>query len=394
MKKILAATAACAMLAACGPKTNTDSQSSGAGTSGATPTPSSVNAGVFYYNYADNYISTVRTALDAKLKEAGITYQNYDASGNQATQSDGITTALSNNANLLVVNIVENASPDAAQSAADAAKAAGIPIIFFNRDFDNSVIQSYEKAVFVGTDAPEAGHLQGELIADYLLGDYDKYDLNGDGVISYVMLKGQEGNAEADARTQYSVEDANKKLVEAGKKELKFYDANNSKKYLVDQKGTWSAETATDYMKTILGEYSESNKNMVELVIANNDAMAMGAVAALQEAGYNKADGKSKTIPVFGVDALDAAVQMVNEGKMAGTIKQDAEGMADAIMHLINNVNSGAELMAGTDSMNVDKDVAKIRIPYQKVTASGDNAGASASASESASASSDTSKTA
>ena len=107
---------------------------------------------------------------------------------------------------------------------------------------------------------------------------------------------------------------------------------------------------------------------MIELVIANNDGMAEGAIAALQAAGYNTGEEGSKTIPVYGVDAMDSAVQKIENGQMTGTVKQDAAGMASTIMTLVENVNSGAELMANTDSYNVDEGVAKIRVPYAKVT--------------------------
>ena len=196
---------------------------------------------------------------------------------------------------------------------------------------------------------------------------YDKdYDLNGDGVISYVMFKGQEGNAEAEARTQFGVEDANAVLTAAGKPELAYYNASATDKYLVDQGGKWSAQAANDYMATILPEYSEANGNMVELIICNNDGMAEGAVSALQGAGYNTGDGK--TIPVFGVDATDSAKQLINEGKMTGTIKQDAEGMASTILNLVSSVQGGGELMDNTSSFNVDEGVAKIRVPYATYT--------------------------
>lgn len=329
---------------------------------------SELNVGVFYYNFADAYITTVRNEMDAKLTEAGITYNNFDGQNNQAQQLDQINTAITNGANLLIVNIVETSSPDAAQQACDAAKNAGIPIIFFNREVSDDVVNSYEQCAFVGTDAAEAGHMQGEMIGDYLLENYDTVDLNGDGTISYVLFKGQEGNAEAEYRTQFSVEDANAKLTEAGKPELAFYDSANTSKYLVDTTGAWSAQAATDYMTTILASYSEANNNMIELVIANNDGMAEGAISALQAAGYNTGEEGSKTIPVYGVDAMDSAVQKIENGQMTGTVKQDAAGMASTIMTLVENVNSAAELMANTDSYNVDEGVAKIRVPYAKVT--------------------------
>ena len=372
MKKIIALLLATVMLftlTACTTTPAPDVQTPAPDTTTPDVTPAELNVAVFYYNFADVYISSVRGHVDEALNALGVTYNNYDGAGNQTTQTEQIDTAITNGANLLIVNIVENSSDDAAQNAADAAKAAGIPIVFFNRDFGAGVINSYDAAAFVGTDAPEAGHMQGELIGETLLADFDAYDLNGDGVISYVMFKGQEGNVEADARTQFGVEDADTALVAAGKAPLAFYDANNASKYLVDQNGNWSAAAATEYMDTILAEYNEANGNMIELVIANNDDMAAGAVSSLQTAGYNTGETGAKVIPVFGVDAVDSAKALINEGKMTGTIMQDAKGMADTICALVANIKAAKGLMDGIDAAggyNVDADAAKIRVPYGK----------------------------
>ena len=375
LKKLSALLLAGAMtlgLVACAPTAPATSTppASNPGTETPAPAPASdLKVAVFYYNYSDVYISSVRNQMDQMLDAMGVTYTNYDGAGNQAGQTDQISTALANGANLLIVNIVETSSPDAAQNAVEAAQGAGIPIIFFNREVDNAVVNSYDKCAFVGTNAPEAGHMQGEMIGDYLLANFDAVDLNGDGKISYVMFKGQEGNAEAEARTQFGVEDADAKLTAAGKEALSFYDANNASKYLVDQNGTWSAAAANNYMQTILAEYSEANGNMIEMVIANNDDMALGAVSSLQDAGYNKGEEGSKTIPVFGVDAIDSAKQAIDEGKMTGTIMQDAVGMATTITTLVGNIKDGADLMANTAQFNVDTDAAKIRVPYGVYTA-------------------------
>ena len=323
------------------------------------------NVGVFYYSYSDTYISSVRIAMDAKWDELGITYTDYDGNSTQTTQTEQVSTAITSGANLLVVNIVDTGSDDAAQNIVDQAKEKDIPVIFFNREVSDDVVNSYEKCVFIGTDAAEAGHMQGEMIANFLLeGDnYANTDLNGDGEISYVMFKGQEGNNEAIYRTQYSVEDADALLTEAGKSALKFYDDKNSNKYLVDQDGNWSAAAAQNYMTTILSEYSEANGNMIEMVICNNDGMAEGAIAALQTAGYNIGDGK--VIPVFGVDATDAAKSLIANGQMTGTIKQDAEGMANGIVEAAQNGLAGNGLLDGMDSYIIDSEVDKVRIPYQ-----------------------------
>ena len=333
------------------------------GSTGGSSTGGEVS--VFYYTYSDTYISSVRSAMDTLLKDAGIKYQNYDANGNQTTQTEQITTAIAKGSKALIVNVVDTGSDDAAKNIVNLAKAQNIPVIFFNRSVSESVVTSYDKCVFVGTDYEMAGHMQGEMVGKYLVENFDKVDLNGDGKISYVMFKGQEGNAEAIARTQYGVEDADKVLTAAGKPQLVFYDDSNSKKYLVDQNGTWASAAATDYMSTILAKYSEANKNMVELVIANNDEMALGAISALQAAGYNKEGGK--IIPVFGVDATDAAKTAIKNGTMTGSIKQDAEGMAKAITTLTQNFLNSKEIF---DGINADDKVGnwRVNIPYGTYT--------------------------
>lgn len=321
-----------------------------------------LKVGVFYYDFADAYISTVRNELDKMLGDAGVAFDNYDAATEQPKQTEQVQSAVIAGANLLIVNVVDTASVDAAQGIADLAKENDIPVIFFNREVDDSVVNSYEKAAFVGTDAPEAGHMQGEMIGNYLLENYDDVDINGDGVITYAMFKGQEGNAEADARTQFAVEDADKLLEEAGKEKLKYYNESAPQAYQVDPNSAWSAAFGQDAMGTILGTYNEDNDNMVELVIANNDEMAIGAITALENAGYNKEGGRY--IPVFGVDATETAVGKIDEGSMMGSIKQDNVGMASTITTLVTNLKDGYDIMANTDDMNVDEGVAKIRVPY------------------------------
>lgn len=320
---------------------------------------------VLYYTFSDTYISSVRSAMDKLLKDAGVKFNDYDANGNQTQQTEQVDVAIAKGSSALIVNVVDTGSNDAAQTIVNKAKAANIPVIFFNRSVDETVVKSYDKCVFIGTDYEMAGHMQGEMIGKYIVENFDKLDLNGDGKISYVMFKGQEGNLEAIARTKYGVEDCNKLLTAAGKPELSFYDASNSDKYLVDQDGQWSSAAATNYMSTILAQYSEANKNMVELVIANNDDMALGAISALQAAGYNT--GSGKVIPIFGVDATDAGKSAIKSGAMTGTIRQDGDGMASTIFTVMNNLRDGKETFEGVDSENV-VGTWRVNIPYSEYT--------------------------
>jgi len=323
---------------------------------------------VFYYTYSDTYVSGVRAALDMQLKNAGVSFQDYDGNSNQTTQTEQIQTAITKGAKVIAVNIVNTGSDDAATAVVNLAKNANIPVIFFNREVSDTVIKSYDKSAFVGTSAEEAGILQGQMIGEYVKENFDAMDINKDGKISYILFKGEEGNNEAIYRTQYAVEEADKILTAAGKPALTFYDKSNPNKYLVDKNGQWSAAAANEYMNTALTSYNENNKNMIELVICNNDGMAEGAISALNAAGYNTGAASSRVIPVFGVDATDAAKELISGKKMSGTVKQDAEGMATAICKLaVNGLSAdGPGLLAGMDGYTIDANVSKIRIPYSK----------------------------
>ena len=380
MKKILALMLALVMvvaMVACASKTtNTPANDTTANdTTADTTTPadttndtadttventSELKVGVFYYTFADTYISSVRTALDAELNNLGVTYNNFDGNNNQTTQNEQIQTAVTDGYNLLVVNMVTSGSPDVANEIISLAN--GTPVIFFNRAIEadgeeGTVLNANSNICFIGTDAPEAGHLQGKMVGEYLLANWDTVDLNGDGKISYAMFKGDEANVEAIYRTQYGVEDADAVLTEAGKPALEYFDASNSAKYQVDLGGAWSAQAALDYMNTNLSQYNEANGNMIELVICNNDNMAEGAISALEAAGYNTGAEGATVIPVFGVDATDAAKELIAAGKMTGTVKQDAEGMAAAIASVVKANGEGtamADAISATAATNAD----------------------------------------
>ena len=321
----------------------------------------SEDVSVLYYTYSDTYISSVRAAMDESLKKLNLGFHNYDAAGNQTTQTEQVDTAITKGTRLLLVNVVDTGSDDAALAIIGKAKSANIPVVFFNRSVSEDVIKTYDKCYFVGTDYEEAGKIQGELIGNYLVENYEKTDLNGDGKISYVLFKGQQGNLEAESRTKEAVKVANEILEKAGKPALVFYDKNNTQGYLVDQNGTWSNAAANNHMKTILSAYSESSKNMVELVIANNDEMALGALAALEEAGYNKDGGRY--IPVFGVDAIEGAKAKIRSGAMTGTVKQDGELMAKTIASLTENLLLGRDAFSGISADMKVSDY-RLNIPY------------------------------
>jgi methyl-galactoside transport system substrate-binding protein len=298
------------------------------------------NIGVLIYKYDDTYISTVRNALTKALDgKAAITMQ--DGKGDQATQNDQLDVMISKKMNGLIVNMVD---AQAAAGVLEKIKAAGIPVVFFNREPNLDVLKTYDKAVFVGTNAADAGRMQGDIIKQIWEGS-KAVDLNGDGKFQYVMFKGEPDNPEAIARTEFSV----KQAVEKG--------------VVMEQIGqtfvcNWDTALAQQAMESALA----ANEGKIELVIANNDSMAMGAIAALSNVGYN-IEGGGKFIPVIGVDATDQAIDAIGKGIMSATVKQDGEAMGQAVSTIILNMIAGKAPLDGTSYQYDDSGIA-VRIPY------------------------------
>lgn len=303
---------------------------------------------VFIYNYADTYIGGVRAELESQLKDVkNLEFQFHDAALSQETQNGQIDAAIAAGTDLLVVNIMEVASADTVVAKA---KTANIPVLFFNREVDDSAVKSYADAAFIGTDPDEAGVMQGELAAQILLADYAKFDPENIGV-GYVMLRADGTNPEALGRTKYSVEQANKLLVAAGKPVMRQIGAT--------QDANWDTAQAKTAMAGLITAHGVES---IGIVFTNNDDMALGAVGALQEEGYNKGD-KTKTIPVLGVDVTAPAVEAIEKGEMAGSIKQDGVAMATAVRIFITEIQSGKAFNA-TGDYTFETGVKKVRIPY------------------------------
>ena len=379
MRKITALLLAVLMLSAAGCSCGgTGGQNTPGGDQAANSDRLSVDA--FFYDYSDTYIGSVRSAMERLLKNEQdlFSYTFYDGASDQSTQTEQIETAVTRGSDLLVVNVVTTGSDEASQTIIQNASGQRIPVIFFNREVSDDIINSYDNCLFVGTDADEAGYMQGQMIAEYLMtaDNAQRCDINGDKKIAYVMFRGELGNAEAYGRTRYSVENANLMLEQGGSEYRLVPSAANqydptqdddgvSRYYLY---GNWSATTAKNLMDTALTTYSLDNGD-IEMVIANNDDQALGAIEAMNELGYNSGDS-AKNIPVFGVDATSVAREAIQAGNMSGTIEQDAQGMAETILHFARNITEGRHLKDGIEAFHVDDDVDKVRISYHIFTGS------------------------
>lgn len=300
--------------------------------------------GIFYYSFEDEFLSEVRIALNDDLTSRRISYENYDAVNDQETQDRQIRSAAENGTKLFFVNLVSNASADAAENILRLA-GEGATVVFFNRsvepvDAPESLFDRHANTAFIGTETGRAGHLQGEMIGAWLREHYDEADRDGDGAIRYVMLKGSEISQECAFRTRFSVEDADALLRESGRSGLEFFDPGQTTPWQTDPNNAWSGEAARVILEEDLAGYNDENGSMIELVICNNDAMAVGAVTALQGVGYNAGD-PARIIPVFGIDATEVAQALIRDGHMTGTIRQSSSAMAAAMAAAAQEILSG-----------------------------------------------------
>jgi len=290
--------------------------------------------GFTVYKYDDNFMAVVRQAIEKEAaKDKDVELLMNDSQNSQSMQNDQIDILLSHGVQALAVNLVD---PAAAPVIIRKAKEDNVPIVFYNKEPSAKALASYDKAYFVGTVSKDAGIIQGELIAKQWV-ENPKWDRNGDGVIQFVLLKGEPGHPDAEARSSYVVSTLNDKGYKTEQLHL--------------DTAMWDTAMAKDKMDAWV---SGPNGKNIEVVIANNDGMAMGAVESL------KANGKTD-IPVFGVDALNEALAMVKSGQMAGTVLNDAPNQAKATYELTRNLAQGKPAAEGTEWKLVDR---VIRVPY------------------------------
>ena len=302
--KASAVVGAAGVLTACGGSSSSTAASSTAASSAAASgaATGSANVGVCIYQFADNFMTLYRTDLEEYLKDKGYAVTIVDGKNDQNTQTEQINTFLQQGVDVLIINPVQTTS---AQTIVDTISPSGTPIVFINREPEKAVLDSYAgKCCYVGADARQSGTYQGELILE----TETQGDINGDGKITYIMCKGDPENIDAQYRTEYSI----KALTDADKEVECLYE------YL----DNWDQTTAQQDVANALAQYGEK----IEVVFCNNDAMALGALQSLQQAGRTV----GKDVYLVGVDALSEAVQNVVDGNMTGTVLNDDVGQATA----------------------------------------------------------------
>ena len=297
--------------------------------------------GCAIYKFDDTFMTSVRNSILATA-EGKAQVDMVDSQNSQAFQNDRVDMFITKGVDALAINPVDRA---AAGVIIQKAKQANIPVVFFNREPFEDDMAMWDKVYYVGAKAEESGTISGQLIVDYWLA-HPEADKNGDGVLQYVMLKGEPGHQDAELRTEYSI-----KAVT---------DAGIPVECLAEDHANWDRVRGQEKMAAFLAAHGDK----IEAVFANNDDMALGAIEALRAAGYFRGD---KYIPVVGVDATAPSLEALKEGTLLGTVLNDAKRQGEATF-MLSYVLAQGETPSKENTGYEIVDDKYVWVPYAKIT--------------------------
>lgn len=314
-----------------------------AGCGSRTGKVTSIKIGVSVYNQYDTFISQLMDFFEQEAKEkeikegVTISIEFQNAAGSQSEQNNQVEDFISNGCDVICVNLVDRTDPT---MIIDKAKSADVPVIFFNRELVEEDLERWEKLYYVGAVALESGIMQGEIVAEAYEKNPEQLDKNGDGTLQYVMLEGEAGHQDAIIRTEYAVNT----IQESGIKMEKLDHAI----------ANWNRGQAQSKMQ----QWIENFGNEIELVLSNNDDMALGAIDA-----YKAIELPTEKYPfIAGIDGTEVGLEAVKEGTLGATVFNDANGQARQMLLLAYDLATGSsfddvEYMEGS----------YVRLPHQKV---------------------------
>lgn len=305
--------------------------------------------GAGIYSASDNFNSYIGKAITNACD--GIFKTNIeDGQNDQSTQNNQVDTMLAKGASAVAVSVCDvTAAPTLIQKCKDA---GNVPIIFFNKEItDYDVINSYENACQVTSTGGDYGaSIQAQMVIDYWK-EHPEMDKNGDGKLQLVYLMGDPGHTASQPRCDYL-----KSTIE---------DAGIEIDLLAEDTGMWVTATAKEKMDAWVSKYGDE----IECCVAGNDAMALGALSAVEAAGFNT-DGEesSKYIPIYGIDALPEILSKIESGEITGSVLQDAKTQGQTIVKMAENLTSGKDAVDGIEGVEVEEEAKAVRVPYQAIT--------------------------
>ncbi|MDR0583152.1 MAG: galactose/glucose ABC transporter substrate-binding protein MglB [Treponema sp.] len=295
--------------------------------------------GVAIYKFDDTFMSYTRNAIEQNAQGKAV-LTTVDSRNAQPVQNGQVEQFIARKMKAIAINPVDRS---AAGAIIDKAKAGNVPVVFFNREPFAGDMGKWDKVYYVGAKAEDSGTMQGEIVAEYWKAN-PAADKNGDGVIQYIMLKGEPGHQDAELRTEFSI-----KAVEA---------AGLRVQLLAEDTALWDRPRAVEKMDAFRARFGDQ----IEVVFCNNDDMALGVIESLRKAGFFSG---GRYLPVVGVDATAPALQALSEGSLLGTVLNDARNQGKATFDISYALATGASPADAGWTITGGK---YVWVPYQKVT--------------------------
>ena len=276
------------------------------------PKKNIIKIGLCLYRFDDTFISNIRQEIEEYAKEyekkhdIKINLEVVDARDNQNTQNHQVERFVSLDYDVLLINVVDRF---AASNMIETAVGAKIPIVFFNRKPVDDDLNRADNIYYIGAGPKAAGIEQAKIIINAYNENSHSIDIDGDGVINYVLLEGEPSHQDSLVRTEWVIKTLQENNIPINK--------------LNGAIGNWERAQGSALMEDFLNKYSN-----IDLVISNNDDMGLGAIDAIERA--NNITG----IKVVGIDGTKEALEAINEGKLLGTIESDKKEYAKAVVEV------------------------------------------------------------
>lgn len=303
-----------------------------------------VSATVIWRAFDDQFQSGFRIIMEGQEEElGGIALDMQDAANDVSTANNKLDAALTKGTDVVAICAPDRESTETMAQKCDT---DGVPAVFFNMEPMESTMESYENIWYVGAEAAQSGEMCAQALINYWNENTEIADKNGDGVLQLVVLQGEIGQQDVQLRTQ-AYEDTLK--AQGIEYEILAMDTAN-----------WDQAQALDKMNAWITAYGIDG---IEGVLCNNDSMAMGAVQACINNGYNSGDPE-KFVPIVGIDANIDALEAMKAGSLLGTVLNDRQNQSIAIINVIKAVNAGQEITEETVGVDCTVDGKYIWVPY------------------------------
>lgn len=331
-KRLLAALMASAMMAAtlagCGSTSNETTTQEGGETA---ETGGDGYSMTLIMSLRDEFLSTLEAGAQSAASELGVTLSTQDAQNDTGDLLQFIESARNAGDDAVLINLVDAAT---AQQCIEAA--GDMKVVFVNRVPEDTSVLTAGSSAAVVSDENQSGGYQGQFLADY-------FNAKGQTDVRYIMLQGTLGLVHTEQRSAsviQAMKDGGLNPIEAAAPLVADYDR----------------ATAMDMISPLLGTTE------FDCIIANNDAMALGAVEALQAQGMDPT-----SIPIVGIDATVDGIQAIKDGTLAMTVFQDANGQGYGAVQAAVNLIEGNAINDGTD-YETDETGNIVWVPFEPVT--------------------------